>query len=158
MDIPLMVDSDDADSLAMSDETSIMHDVPNVRTAPDTNIPIDVDLYLDELFVEDPEPESEPEPELELEPEPERKPVPKSIPRAKATTIENLEDELVECVINDCSAFHTLYMLHEHFANSKAMTSNERASVKSRILNKLAGNVSNEKQNEFRKVLNNFFK
>ena len=146
MSIPLMIDSDDADSLAMSEDTMIMTEAPEVRVASDINPDnIDVDLYLDEILENEEEPEQEPVPE------------PKAVPRTRATTIEGLEDELVECVSKDCSVFHTLYILHEHFSKSKTITANEKAVVKGRILNKLSGRITRDKTEEFKKVLNNFF-
>ena len=155
MSIPLMIDSDDADSLEVSQDTIVCTDVPDIRVAHDINPDnIDVDLYLDEALFMDQEHEQEQEQDQEQE---QPKPEPMAVTRTKATTIQSLEDELVDCVSQDCSIFHTLYILHEHFSKSKTTTANEKAVVKGRILNKLSGKISGEKVDEFRKVLNNFF-
>ena len=52
MDIPYFMDSDDADSLDMSEKTMIMDaEVPEVRVASEANPDnIDTNLYVDDLY------------------------------------------------------------------------------------------------------------
>jgi hypothetical protein len=146
-EIPLMFDSDDADSLLSSLSTMITHD--EVRTAfdiadlnPDE---INLDLYEEEEVEEEP-------------PTPKKQATQRAIKQSKASTVEELEDELVEsvCDVNG-SVFSTLYLLHEHFAKSKTATKNEKMVMKGRIINKLSEKISSQKLSEFSTILNNFF-
>ena len=150
MDIPYFMDSDDADSLDMSEKTMIMDaEVPEVRVASEANPDnIDTNLYVDDLYESFMEELEEPE---------EPKLAPKSVQRSKAVTVEQLEDELVDCVLEHGSVFNIMYLLHEHFAKSKTITANEKATAKGRILGKMRGKVSEAQIKEFSPILNNFF-
>ena len=145
MDLPYMIDSDDADSLNMSTvsttSTTKIHEEeinpPIVTTITEELNPDDLNLYIYEV--------------------PETKPAPKQLKRSQAVTIEELEDELIQHVCDsNATFFNTLYLLHEHFSKSKTTTKNEKNVMKGRIINKLSLKISQERLNEFTTLLNNF--
>jgi translation initiation factor 2 alpha subunit (eIF-2alpha) len=146
MDIPYMIDSD-PDSLNVSNDTIVMHE--DIRTSQDTD-PFDgIDLDLYAQF----EQEEEEEPVMS----PKEKPV-STFKRSKATTISELEDELIESICDDKQpVFGTLYLLHEQFAKSKTATRNEKAVMKGRIINIISTRVTAQKLQEISTLLNNFF-
>lgn len=149
MDIPYMIDSD-PDSLNVSNDTIVMHE--DIRTSQDTD-PFDgIDLDLYEQFEQ-----QEEEPEEKTVMSPKEKTV-STFKRSKATTISELEDELIESICDDKQpVFGTLYLLHEHFAKSKTATRNEKAVMKGRIINIISTRVTSQKLQEISTLLNNFF-
>lgn len=144
MSLPLLFDSDDGDSLPLS-ELTIQEHPEEIRSAFDTDVleynpdNIDIDLYLEMT-----EPEEE-----------EQKPIK---PEKKPSTLQDVEDQLVFVCLGNGSIFQTLYLLHEHFSKSSDQNQKQRLDTKNRILGKVSGSVSKEREFEIRTVLNNFFK
>jgi hypothetical protein len=169
MEIPLMPDSDN-ESFVLSEDTMIEHEEEiQVRAVADTYLnPDEINLFLyedaeDEILeevevniAEAPEPVGEATKILRMEPEPE--PVKqKAIQKSKATTTQELENELIESVIKDSNIIQTLYLLHEHYANHKTATKNEKLVMKGRILHQLSQKITDTKLKEFTQIINNFF-
>lgn len=160
MEIPLMPDSDN-ESFVLSEDTMIEHEEEvQVRAVEDTYLnPDEINLFLYEdageeevfeeievIIAEAPEPEPEPEPVKQ-----------KTIQKSKATTTQELENELIESVVKDSNIIQTLYLLHEHYANHKTATKNEKLVMKGRILHQLSEKITENKLKEFTQILNNFF-
>jgi hypothetical protein len=145
MEIPLMTDSEN-ESIVLSEDTIIEYDDEiQVRAVADTELNPDVInlfLYEDEEYSEE-----------EIIPEPK----PTKIQKSKATTSGELENELIESVLNDSNIIQTLYLLHEHYANHKTATRNEKMVMKARILHNLSSKIAETKLKEFTQILNNFF-
>lgn len=145
MSLPLMYDSDDGDSLAISDVTVQEHPEETVRTAFDINPDeVEMDLYL--AMVEEEGLEEEVK-EYEVLKKPEKKP----------RTLEDVEEQLVYVCLGEGSIFQTLYLLHEHFSKSSAQNAKEKNETKHRIMSKIYGKVSKQRENEISTILQNFF-